>query len=199
MRRLATLVLFLSALSVPAMHVRHTVRLFAWSTDGTSGLIEDQAWGPEGGSSTAFALLCHGSQVTAVLSSNFSAGGGQKPERVSRADCKERAMALKTAVESAGFDSVSVDPTKCNARDQVISHMGKTAVTDRLKDGWQRVTKGNVLVLTAPDETRLEVSGGGVASVSPSERAVIVLSGGDEPELVGAFRRDEGGPFVRCQ
>ena len=199
MRRHLALAFFLAAWPVPAMHLRHSVQLFAWSNDGTTALIEDQVSGPEGGGITAFTLFCGDDPVTAVLTSNLSTGGGRKVERVSRADCREHATALKTAADSAGFDTVAIDPAKCAAPDRVVSLVGKTVVTKALKEGWKTTKKGSALVVTGPAKARLEVEGGGVAIVSPTERAIVVLSAGEEPELVGAYRRNDSGAFVRCK
>jgi hypothetical protein len=116
MRRAAVLVL-LAPLAAMAMHITSRQSLLAFSDDGLAALVETTEDGPEGGGSLAFAIIAARApfRLQFPVSSDFSPGGGSRPQRVSTADCQQTAQVLTGALRKLQFSGVEVNAAVCTA------------------------------------------------------------------------------------
>jgi hypothetical protein len=98
------------------MHIRTNVTLVAFSTDGASALLEKKQDGPEGGGSLSYAVVSAEEPYASAfaLSSNFSHGGGDRPQSIDAKTCVENAKALRKLLDDKRFEKIEVSPDACS-------------------------------------------------------------------------------------
>ncbi len=101
-----------------AMHVTRDESIVTFSSDGTDVLLALDAQGPEGGGSHGYRVVGPAGSVEFALSSDFSPGGGGRPQRVSASECEERAAELGRLLATRHFPKAVVDPRACSKRDR---------------------------------------------------------------------------------
>ena len=196
MRRLAALTIAVVALIAVAMHITNSVSLLTWSADGLSALVAYDAQGPEGGGSVGYGVVtCAGVQARVTLSSNFSPGGSSRPQRVTEQACRDGLAKLGAALETSGFKGVTLTPDDCKTR----SGMVNAKEAGSAPGGWTFTKQGTTLVINEGKKKVLEVPNASSASVSPTGRAILVMSEDESDErIVGLWTRSAAGAFVRC-
>jgi hypothetical protein len=198
MRRLALATAALAAATAVAMHITTVSRVMAWSRDGVSALISDDAHGPEGGGSEGVRVVCGGPSVNAKLSSDFSPGGSSRPQRISEDECRASVQEVANAVARRGFDGVTASPEGCKKRQSMVT--SSSNVGQSLPSGWKLTMRGTTLLISEKDKVVLEVPNAARARVSPTAKTLVVFSEEyGQPVFTGAWTRDAKGVFVQCE
>lgn len=176
-----------------AMSIRSRVRLQTWSSDGLSALLSYDSDGPEGGGSLGFGVLtCNGLQAQVTLSSDFSPGAGDTPQTITEKGCREGVARLTASLKANAFTNVTLEPDGCIKRSGMVSV--ERSIPPR---GWTIEESGKGLVVSEGSRKVLEVPTGSTAEVSPTGRAILVISDGEHVE--GLWTRAKAGPFTRCK
>lgn len=96
------------------MGVHTTSTSLARSSDGRTGLVEEDGAGPEGGGTLSFVVVER--QPRRFLISNNLSNGGPRPwpQQVSEKACRDQLTQLKALLEERGFKGVAVHPEVCS-------------------------------------------------------------------------------------
>ena len=98
---------------VTGMFIRTQALVISRSTDGKSTLQQEHQQGPEGGGSLTYRLTGPAGAASFVVSSDFSPGGGSRPQRVSAAECTRRLAELSRQLNVRGFSGITIHAERC--------------------------------------------------------------------------------------
>ncbi len=119
--RAALLCLLLLTARAEAMHVSERASLLAWSSDGSAALLLDRHGGPEGGGTISIVRVAATGCRSWELSSNFSSGGGIRPQLISERSCRAQSKEIAADLRAHGLEGVKVDASACAGnRDAVL-------------------------------------------------------------------------------
>lgn len=101
-----------------AMRIRTQVSLVAWSSDGKSALLRESQDGPEGGGSAGFLVVSTSKSkvLRVVISSDFSPGGGSRPQMISASQCQAELAQLARVIKRAKFKGITLLPDGCKGK-----------------------------------------------------------------------------------
>ncbi|MHB8417798.1 MAG: hypothetical protein ACYDCL_06965 [Myxococcales bacterium] len=111
--RATLLCLLLLPLRAEAMHVSERASVLAWSSDGSAALLLDRRGGPEGGGTISVLRVAATGCRSWELSSNFSPGGGLRPQLISDRSCRAQAKDIAADLRAHGIQGVGLDASAC--------------------------------------------------------------------------------------
>lgn len=116
---LAALLIGAGGGAVSAMGIRHSKTELARAADGAT-LYELRGDGPEGGGSIAYRVQGRAprDRVDFLVSSDFSPGGGARPQTVSAEICRQRIDALGAELAKHAFAGVRLHPEACRTAER---------------------------------------------------------------------------------
>jgi hypothetical protein len=183
-------ILLLGPAPAEAMSIRTSVSLLAWSSNGNNALLQEDRDGPEGGGALAYLIVSTRpvGVVRAVVSSDFSPGGGSTPQVIGVQACKEALARLAAGIKRAKFAGISVRPGGCEKK----RRHGMIKVAHDVSAGSVRTMIGQGKRVIVDGKTELWIHKGKVLIGSPPRK----VHAGEAPETLAVYRASKGHPLL---